>query len=285
MGHDLLTDYLRALASRRLLSAEEERALAVEITEARATVAALERSGVKDRSLSQARARARRAKARMIEANLRLVVSIAKRFANRGLPLADLIQEGNVGLMVAVDHFDPAFGTRFSTYGSWWIAQAIRRAIHNTATAIRIPVHVRDALSRISYASAEFAALHGREPTTAELANATGLPVERVSRGLEARLHECVSLARCHGDEGDATFVDKLTDRDGTSPFDALDEREQVDRVRRLLELLTAREVKILRRRFGDDRTLAEVGDELGLSRERIRQIESAALQRIRKST
>jgi RNA polymerase sigma factor (sigma-70 family) len=284
-GHDALSQYLRAIARRRLLSPEEEHALAVEVVQARAAVSVLEREGADEDRLIPARSRAGRAKARMVEANLRLVVSIAKRYSYRGLPLQDLVQEGNLGLMMAVDRFDPAFGTRFSTYGSWWIAQAIRRAFHNDSRTIRIPVHVLDDLTKIDYATAELTALHGRGPNARELAAATGLSIERIARAWDATHIASTSLDQPHRGRPDMTLIDTIPDRESSTPFEEVHSREREDLARRLLGRLSGRQAQIVAGRFGEDRTLAEIGNELGLSRERIRQIEIAALRVMRQST
>ena len=283
-GTDALSPYLRAIARHRLLAPEEEHALAVELLQSRAAVAVLEREGADERRLISARSRAHRAKARMVEANLRLVVSIAKRFAYRGLPISDLIQEGNLGLMMAVDRFDPAFGTRFSTYGSWWIAQAIRRAFHNDSKTIRIPVHVLDDMSRIDFATAELTALHGRRPNPTELAAATGLPLERVTRACDAAHIASTSLDRARPDRPDVALVDTIADRESPTPFEVMHSRERADLARRLVGRLNGRQARVVLSRFSENRTLAEIGHELGLSRERIRQIEIAALRAMRQS-
>jgi len=279
---DALTQYLRAVGRRRLLTPEEEHVLAVEVVQSRAAVEVLERSGADEDTLNQARARASRAKARMVEANLRLVVSIAKRFAYGRLPLPDLIQEGNLGLMMAVDRFDPAFGTRFSTYGTWWIAQAIRRAFHNGANMIRIPVHVRDDLSRIDYAASELFVELGRGANSAELADATGLPIERIDRARGAGQIGATSLDRPRNDRPDVALIDTIPDCETPSPFDATQLRERKDLVRHLFGRLSPRQAQVLMSRFDEDRTLAEIGHELGISRERVRQIEIEALRRMR---
>jgi RNA polymerase primary sigma factor len=274
--------YFRDLASRRLLSAEDERARATDIARADAAVTALERKGAGGAALAQARKRAVRARALLVEPNLRLVVSIAKRFANRGLALSDLIQEGNIGLMTAVDRFDVDFGTRFSTYASWWIAQGMRRALQNMASTIRVPVHVLDTQSRVARAASSFAMACGKEATPEELSGATGLSLDHVARALEAHTIEPSSLDRPIGHQSGTTFVDVIADEDAPSPFDVACAREDAERARRVAEDLTPRETQILRCRFEEGRTLAEIGNELGLSRERVRQIQAAALARLR---
>jgi len=280
-----LDEYFRGLANRPLLTAEEELALAQEIVRATAGLSELKRSGAEAATLLQAREHVRRIKQQMVEANLRLVVSIAKRFANRGTPLADLVQEGNLGLMAAVDRFDPAYGTRFSTYASWWIHEGIRRSLQNTARAIRIPVHLNDLQSRIGSAAAAFTAEFGREPTPEEIAATTGLRIAQVARALAARMVEPRSLDQLVDSDHPITFVDTLLDRNRPSPFDEVDARERALEALRLLDTLPPREAEILRERFVEGRTLADIGHGFGLSRERVRQIEAAALDRMRSQT
>jgi RNA polymerase primary sigma factor len=284
-----LDTYLRSLSQHPPLSVTEEFALTTEIVEATAAVVALEdrhkRShDAADRTrLARARARVQRAKGKMIESNLRLVISIAKRYQNRGVSLPDLIQEGNLGLMVAVDRFDPARGVRFSTYGTWWIRQAVRRAVHNTGREVRTPVHTLDAQAGLGRAAAEFATLHGREPTSEELAAASGLPVDKVESMRSVRAYKAISFDTHMPHSDNVRMGDTLADEGAPSPFDTLLSSERTDYARRLLGTLPPREAEILRGR-SHDVTLQELGRSYGVSRERIRQLESAALKRLREA-
>jgi RNA polymerase primary sigma factor len=282
-SHDTIAPYFRAIANSHLLSQEEEHAVASEVVEARAALELLEREGADERTLAPARRRVRRARSRMVEANLRLVVSIAKRYARRGVPMPDLIQEGNLGLMKAVDRFDPAFGTRFSTYASWWISQAVRRALQNDANMIRIPIHVQEDMRRVDRAAAKSAALRGHRGNDTELAADTGLPIERVLRALETGPIRRASIDPPRSDRPDVGFIDTVGDRQSPSPFDVSHERERADLASRLVERLSHRQAHVLSSRFSEGRTLAEIGRELGLSRERVRQIEIEALRVLRR--
>ena len=237
------------------------------------------------RLMSIGEAKARRAKKEMVEANLRLVISIAKKYTNRGLQFLDLIQEGNIGLMKAVDKFEYRRGYKFSTYATWWIRQAITRSIADQARTIRIPVHMIETINKLNRISRQMLQPYGREPTPDELAKAMEMPEDKIRKVMKIA-KEPISMETPIGDDEDSHLGDFIEDGSILSPVDSATDTGMVETVQQVLSSLTPREAKVLRMRFGidmnTDHTLEEVGKQFDVTRERIRQIEAKALRKLR---
>ena len=259
-----LNIYLRQISTVPLLTVEEEIQLAAKISKGDA-----------------------KARETMITANLRLAVKIAKEYSNIGLSLLDLINEGNIGLMKAVERFDPTKGGKLSTYASWWIKQSIKRALANQSKTIRLPVHMVDRVTQIRRCSLQLAEKLGREPTDDELAAEMNLPVARITL-LKSVSRKPASLDSPLGDEDGATLGEIVPDEKSSNPYETLQSKTLVGDVNRVLSQLEPREADIIRLRFGleglDPLTLEEVGEKIGVTRERVRQLQEQALRQLRKN-
>jgi RNA polymerase primary sigma factor len=289
---DTVRLYLREIGQVDLLTVEDERRLAQLIEEGKTAAARIDEMADssafgpgEERMLLRAVSRGERAKSELTQANLRLVVSIAKRYSGRGMQLLDLIQEGNLGLMRAVDKFDHSKGFKFSTYATWWIRQAITRSIADQARTIRIPVHMVEHMNRVTRAKRQMHQELEREPTVDELADKVQLSPDRV-RELLRISQDPLSLDSPVGDEDEANLGDFIEDESVDSPADAATRTMLHDAVGEVLGELSEREQEIVRLRFGLDggraKTLEEVGQEFGVTRERIRQIEAKTLAKLR---
>jgi RNA polymerase primary sigma factor len=240
------------------------------------------------RAIEKGEAKAKEAKSEFVKANLRLVIFIARRYVNRGLPFLDLIQEGNIGLMKAVDRFEYQRGYKFGTYATWWVRQAITRAIADQARTIRIPVHIIEVINKLNRTSRTLVQQMGREPTLEEIAEKMGMSLEKVQKILKITKRP-VSLETPIGEEEDSRLEDFIEDKEAISPQDAAISSNMTKQIQRVLSTLNQREEKILRMRFGigekHDHTLEEVGQDFELTRERIRQIEDNALRKLKHSS
>jgi RNA polymerase primary sigma factor len=287
--NDPVRMYLKEIGRVPLLTAEEEVDLAKRIEAGLSATALLSRPEQRPPELQLKLRRVERggqmAKRRLVEANLRLVVSIAKRYVGRGMLFLDLIQEGNLGLIRAVEKFDYTKGYKFSTYATWWIRQAITRAIADQARTIRIPVHMVETINKLVRVQRQLLQDLGREPTPEEIGREMDLPPDRV-REIQKISQEPVSLETPVGEEDDSSLGDFIEDTDAVVPIDAASFILMQEQIEGILDTLTEREQKVIQLRFGmvdgQPRTLEEVGSEFGVTRERIRQIESKTLSKLR---
>ncbi len=286
---DLVRLYLTDIGQYPLLTKDDEVRLAQQIekgVEARQKLEADEKlTAAEKRDLKRLDRNGARAEKKFVQSNLRLVVSIAKKYQASGLPLLDLIQEGNLGLMHAVEKFDWRKGFKFSTYATWWIRQAITRGIANTGRTIRLPVHAGDTLARLQKARSRLELKYGRPATLTELAADVEMPEDKITEALRFA-NEPLSLSEPLREDGDAELGDVVEDRGAASPFEVAATSLLPEEIARLLAPLDEREREILKLRFGLDRgeprTLEEVGEHFNLTRERIRQIEARAMSKLR---
>jgi RNA polymerase primary sigma factor len=285
---DVLRMYLREAVQTPLLTASEEIELARRIEMCRMAYEELSRGNLpskRQRELQRIIEEGRIAREHLIRANTRLVISIARRYIGHGLPITDLIQEGNIGLMRAIRNFDYRRGFKFSTYATWWIRQAISRALADQSRTIRLPAYISDQIGRMRRMQTELQQRLGRAPTNAELAEAMEIPVSRIEQMIETN-EQPISLEAPVSEDQEAELGDILEDINAPNPEETVEDSMETEDVRRRLEELPAREREIIRLRFGlgeeEPKTLAEIGQRLGITRERARQIEIQAIERLR---
>lgn len=285
---DVISLYMGEVGSIPLLTHDEEIELGHAVIEGEPAAKKLregELPAKKREELERVVARGEAARQRFVESNSRLVISIARKYLGRGLPLSDLMQEGNLGLMKAVDRFDPDLGHRFSTYATWWIRQAILRSLADQGRTIRLPAHIVDELNKMNRVAKRLAQELGREPTDEELGEDLEVPAERVTE-LRSLAGQPLSLETPVGEEEESTLAEFIEDDDSPTPSAMTSESIMWERLDDALDTLTPREARVLRLRYGledgEDYTLEQVGEKLGLTRERIRQIQSQALRRLR---
>ena len=289
VSSDPLRDYLQQIGRAPLLTAEEEVSLARRIEAGVLAGERLEKvegiDGKTKRELLWLSRDGERAYDTFVCSNLRLVVSIAKRYAGRGLPMMDVIQEGNLGLVRAVEKFDYVTGNKFSTYATWWIRQSILRGIADSSRIIRIPVHTVEKMDKLDRVRRDLIAVLGRNPTVAEIAESAQVTVEEVVK-LRSTEHDTISLGIPIGDDGATELGDLIEDTDTPSPLEAVELDLRYDDIRRRLDALPPRDATVIRLRFGLEGrpalTLDEVGELYGITRERVRQLETRSLKRLR---
>lgn len=282
-----LGDYLRQIKQYALLTPDEERELGTRIRASHDTDQRLAAGEIGPAESERVQRDAAEARERMVSANLRLVISVAKHFRNRGLPMEDLVNEGNVGLMHAVDRFDPTVGTRFSTYASYWIDQAIRRAVQSASQMIHIPSYLMEQIGHMRLALRKLAETLGREATLEELAEHMQISARKAG-AISQAIRACACPTHMNSGDGEGGLEsDSLPDTRSPTPFDALFSDSDADFVSRILSQITEREAKVLQLRYGldDDSgrrlTLKEIGERVGLTRERVRQIEKEAKRKL----
>jgi RNA polymerase primary sigma factor len=279
-----LGDYLREIKKYPLLTPDEECELGERIQAAAASEEQLARGEIGVGEYERIQQKAAEARNRMIHANLRLVISVAKTFRNRGLPMEDLVEEGNVGLMNAVDRFDPSMGSRFSTYASYWIDQAIRRAVQNATQMIHIPSYLMEQIGHMKLALRQLSDRLGRQPSIDELARHMEISPRKAS-AISQAIRACMCPTQSAPADDGTSVTDSLPDTRTPPPHDAVFSRSDADFVGRMLSRITDREARVLKMRYGltDGKrmTLKQIGEAVGLTRERVRQIEKEAKQKL----